>query len=420
MTPTPHGLPDARDRRAPSARAGARGLTGFSALIVLALLVSRPAAAQEAPWPGTEWPKSTPAAQGMNGALFDSLDQAILNRRYAHVDRMVVVRNGYLVYSTEYDRDYESISHGVRSPLGCGIEACRDASEVHDYNYLHPSRHPWYEGRDVHTLQSVTKSVAATVLGAAIHEGLIPSVEAPLLSYFQDYDLTDVDSRLNEVTLHDLLTMRSGIEWHEQDRPLDETNTTLQLERSDDWIQFTLDQPMDASPGSRWVYNSGGSHLMSGIVRSATGRYIDEYAEASLFGPLGISEYHWKATPRGYPDTEGGLFMEAEDLARIGLLYLRDGIWDGTRLLPEGWVAQATARQVERVNPAGWGYGYQWWRVDRGDTQVWAGLGFGGQFLLILPEHDIVGVINSWNVFGANSSNVLMPFLDALIESVER
>jgi CubicO group peptidase (beta-lactamase class C family) len=98
--------------------------------------------------------------------------------------------------------------------------------------------------------------------------------------------------------------MRSGIEWHEQDRPLDETNTTLQLERSSDWVGFTLLQPMDAAPGTKWVYNSGGSQLMSAMIRSATGQTIDRYAQEHLFGPLGIRELHWKFEPGGIPDTE--------------------------------------------------------------------------------------------------------------------
>ena len=115
------------------------------------------------------------------------------------------------------------------------------------------------------------------------------------------------------------------------------------------------------------------------------------------------------------PDTEGGLYLEAEQLAKIGYLYLNDGIWDGARILPDGWVESATARKVDQVNGAGWGYGYQWWRLDRNGTDVWAGLGFGGQFLLILPEYDVIGVVNSWNLFGGSQSSILAAFLDALI-----
>ncbi len=392
----------------------------FAAMLLIVALCATPALAQEAPWPTEGWAMSTPEEQGLKGSLFADLDAEIRKGTYGYVDRMVVVRSGWLVVNERYENDYETISKGFEGPLGCGAETCADeAAEAHPYNYYHPSTHPFYQGRDVHSLQSVTKSVAATVIGVAIHRGDIAGVEAPLLSFFEDYDLSGVDERLHEATLEDLLTMRSGIEWHEQDRPFDETNTTLQLESSEDWIQFTLSQPSDAAPGEKWVYNSGGSHLMSGIIKHATGQFIDAYAEAHFFGPLGIEDYHWKKTPQGFPDTEGGLYLEAEQLAKIGHLYLYDGLWDGQRLLDIDFVLRATARQVDSVNRMGWGYGYQWWRLDNNGVEIWAGLGFGGQYLLILPEYDLVGVVNSWNIFGGRMQSILRGFLNTLVESVE-
>ncbi|HSR41599.1 MAG TPA: hypothetical protein VLL48_05500, partial [Longimicrobiales bacterium] len=89
----------------------------------------------------------------------------------------------------------------------------------------------------------------------------------------------------------------------------------------------------------------------------------------------------------------------------------------GRRILSSDWVAAATAEQVEDVNPAGFGYGYQWWRLDQGDTGIVAGLGFGGQYLLVVPDHDLVGVVNSWNLFGAPQASILPDFVDALLES---
>jgi CubicO group peptidase (beta-lactamase class C family) len=330
---------------------------------------------------------------------------------------MVVVHNGYLVVSERYDNDYRTISRGFEGALGCGEGTCGDDSELHEFNYYHPDWHPYYQGRDVHSLQSVTKSVSSALIGIAIGRGEIAGTEAPLLSFFDDYDIAGVDERLRQATLDDLLTHRSGIEWHENDRPLDETNTTMQLEHAEDWIQFTLDQPSDAAPGEKWVYNSGGSHLMSGIIKDATGHYIDEYAEEHLFGPLGIDDYHWKKTPKGFPDTEGGLYLQAEQLAKIGYLYLQGGVWDGERVLPEGWAETSTSRFVDQVNPEGWGYGYQWWRLDTDGHDVWAGLGFGGQFLVVIPEYELIGVINSWNLFGASQSSILGPFIQALLAS---
>ena len=370
---------------------------------------------EQAPWPTEAWAPAPPESVGLDSAPLRALHAQIAAGRYGHVDRLVVVRNGFVVLTERYLRDYQEISRGARSAIGCGWESCRDSSAIHEFNYLHPEFHPWYRGRDLHTLQSVTKSVAATVVGLAIAQGAIGGVDAPVLSFLTSYDLSRADPRLHQVTLAHVLTMRSGIEWHETDRPLDSTNTTAQLEWSADWVQFTLDQPMDAAPGAKWVYNSGGSHLLSAVIQRATGRTVDAYAEEHLFAPLGITEYHWKREPRGLPDTEGGLYLEAEQLAKIGYLYLHDGVWDGRRLLPEGWVEAATARQVERTGVRDWGYGYQWWRLDRDSVAVWAAQGFGGQSLLVLPERNIVAVLNAWNVFGGRVRDVLGPTLDALI-----
>ncbi|NNF13793.1 MAG: serine hydrolase [Gemmatimonadetes bacterium] len=351
---------------------------------------------------------STPAAEGLDETALIELDGRIQAGDYGYVDRVVVVRHGRLVFDRRYEQDYRSISRGQHSQIGCGY-GCEDPAWDHQFNYLHPDWHPYHQGRDVHTLQSVTKSITATLIGIAIVRGDIAGVDEPLLPFLAGYDVSGVEAGLKDATLEDVLTMRTGIEWHETDRPMDDTNTTIQLERATDWVQFTLNQPMDSQPGERWAYNSGGSQLMSAVIRHATGRTLDLYAEEFLFGPLDITDYHWKMTDAGLPDALGGLYLGAEDLAKIGYLYLQDGLWEDGRLLPDGWVEAATTKHV--AQPA---YGYQWWRPDPFGEVVWAGQGFGGQFLLVLPEHDIVAVINSWNLFGGRFPSLR----DALIRTL--
>ena len=176
--------------------------------------------AQQAPWPTNGWARSTAPAQGLDPAPLDSLHRRIGSGAFGNIDRLVVVRNGYLVMSERYPRDYRDVSRGRRSPIGCGSDACTDSSQVHPFNYLHPSFHPWWQGRDVHTLQSVTKSVSATLVGIAITRGEIAGTGVPLLSLLGGYDVSRSDPRLGRASLADLLPMRSGIEWPEQDRPL--------------------------------------------------------------------------------------------------------------------------------------------------------------------------------------------------------
>jgi len=384
----------------------------YSAVFLCALLAGAARPGQSV-WPTRGWPAATPGDEGLPTAAFDALDRQIQDGVFGNVDRVFVTSRGRAVVDRRYPRDYRGISRGLAGTLGCGEGCANNPGMTGDFNYYDASRHPYYQGRDVHTLQSVTKSIASTVIGIAIRRGQIAGLNRPVLSFFEDRDLSRIDPRLQRATLADLLTMRSGIEWHEGDRPLDDTNTTVQLEKSRDWIAFTLSQPMDADPGTKWAYNSGGSHLMSGVIRSATGRFIDDYAREFLFGPLGITDFHWKKSPMGYPDTEGGLYLAAEDLAKIGYLVLRDGMWDGTRLLPVGWTRDATSRHVRSV-PGGWDYGYQWWVTSRNGLDVWAGRGFGGQLLLIVPDRDIVAVVNAWNIFGGRVQNILGPMLDAL------
>jgi CubicO group peptidase (beta-lactamase class C family) len=368
------------------------------------------AGAAQAPWPTSGWPVSTPELRGLPAGSFTSLTRRIRAGEFGYVDRMVVIYDGWLIVNERFAHDYRAISRDKRSPIGCGEGACSEPDDSHQYNYLHPEWHPFYQGRSIHTLQSVTKSVTSALIGVAIQRGEISGVRAGLISFLDGYDLSHADPRLRRVTLADLLTMRSGIEWHETDRPLDETNTAVQLERSPDWIRFTLEQPMEADPGRKWVANSGASQLLSQVIRQATGRHADEYADAHLFRPLGIRDWYWKKTPTGHPDTQGGLYLDAEQLAKIGWLYVNDGVWDGQRILPEGWVRESVRKHVENAGARGVGYGYQWWRVDWRNTEIWASFGYGGQMMLIVPAHRILAVINSWNVFG----NQTEPILDAL------
>ena len=145
------------------------------------------------------------------------------------------------------------------------------------------------------------------------------------------------------------------------------------------------------------------SELLAHILWKATGRQVDEYAAEHLFGPLGIKSFFWKRTPTGLPDTEGGLYLARADLAWFGSLYLHDGVWNGKRILPEGWVAETMHPRVDpgiRKMP-GIRYGYQWWLVPwgGGTSRAWTCWGYGGQFLFVVPERDLIAVFNGWNIY---------------------
>src|SRR5262249_50710530 len=129
-----------------------------------------------------------------------------------------------------------------------------------------------------------------------------------------------------------------------------------------------------------------------------TGQDIIEYATKHLFEPLGFEQEHWKRTPLGLPDTEGGLYLRPEDLAKIGALYLQDGVWKGERIVDAEWVKDSI---TPKTDARGIKYGYQWWLIPYGPNSeklAWAALGFGGQRLVILPEERLIVVFTSWSI----------------------
>ena len=144
----------------------------LSCAVLLAISAAAAPAQTVAGWPANGWATGTPADVGLSDSLLGALDQRVRQGSFGYVDRMVVVRNGKLVVNERYENDYEDISRGRTSPIGCGIDACTGTiSEDDPFNYLHPSTHPYFQGRDVHSLQSITKSVTATIVGVALQRG---------------------------------------------------------------------------------------------------------------------------------------------------------------------------------------------------------------------------------------------------------
>src|SRR5262249_6885249 len=242
---------------------------------------------------------------------------------------MLVVRHGKVVYDKTYDHsaDYRRLFLDRGAP---GI-----------YNYYDPGWHPYYKGSRLHTMQSVSKSVTSALVGIAIGDGKIPGVDAKAMPYFAGFRIPP-DPRRDRMTIADILTMRTGIRWDEESTEYtDPKNNCAVMEGKDDWVRYVLEQPMAEDPGKVFVYNSGATELLSYLLWKATGRQADDYAKERLFTPLGI-KFFWKRTPKGLADTEGGLYLAPRDLAKIGFLYLHDGVWNGRRILPEGWAAAST------------------------------------------------------------------------------
>jgi CubicO group peptidase (beta-lactamase class C family) len=364
------------------------------------------------------WPVTTPAAARINVRVLDSIDAEIKRGDYGYVDRILVIRGGRIAYNKWYRHDYDRIyadSARTKNPL--------NASDfTGQYNYFNPWWHPYYRRGDLHTLQSVTKTITSVVIGAAITRGEFPSIDTPVLTFFDTATVANIDDRKRRLTVRHILTMTGGFDWNENLPYIDPRNNAVTMEASHDWVKYVIDLPMAREPGAEFNYSSGETELLAHIFHRATGTDIEEYAAKHLFAPLGIERWYWKRTPKGLIDTEGGLYLEASDLARIWYLFLKDGVWRGTRILTSEWVKSSVTPAVLAANRAGAPrYGLKWWlHQNPADTTrlVWAGSGFGGQLPLAFPERDLVVVFNGWNILPGGKGLPLRRVMERLVKAV--
>ena len=325
----------------------------ISGLLAAGCSATAPPTERDSIWPTEGWLLSTPEDEGMNSAPLDLMMERI-DEYQVPIDSVVVVRHGRIVFE-QYRGHYDEVSS--------------------------------------HHLQSVTKSFTSTLIGIALQEGFIESVDQPLLDFYSGHTIDNPDPRKEQITLEHLLTMSPGLDWHEVDYPYtDRRNSLGQMWNSRDVVQHVLDHPMVRDPGAAWSYNSGTSILLGDIVEQASGMSPAVFAREYLFDPLGFGATYMAATNDGrHFHTDGGLYMTPRDMARLGYLMLHDGVWEDERLLPEGWVEQATTTRFE-TSP-GHGYGYQWWTIA--DTDIFYASGHYDQAIYVIPQADMVVVFTA-------------------------
>jgi CubicO group peptidase (beta-lactamase class C family) len=294
-------------------------------------------------WPTAGWRVSTPEEQGMDStALADLVDFGASRG----LNSLLVARHGMIVVEAFY------------APFRSGLK---------------------------HRTRSVTKSVTGTLVGIAVKEGRLDRLDRPVVEFFPDRHITNLDERKRAITIQHLLDMTSGLDWNEE-------SFVPAMHHSNDWTQFVLDRPMTASPGTGFLYNSGSSHLLSAIITMATGESAMSYARKRLFGPLGISDVFWQEDPGGISIGGYGLYLQPRDMAKLGYLYLRNGVWDGTQILPSAW-AERIRDATLPSSVAGLRYANLFW-VDP-ERKAYFALGYHGQRILVIPEQDIVAVITA-------------------------
>jgi len=389
----------------------------LSLICVFALAACEPNATVESPadataavsWPGESWQTSTPEREGLDAQAIAQLDEELRAGKHGYVDSMLIIRNGRMAFEAYYENDYRSINADLVT------------GESGPWNYYDVNWHPFHMGSDLHTIQSSTKSFMSALVGIAIARGDLPGVSATLGELLPHRNITD--PKKAAITLENILTMTPGFEWEEDVSYWDPRNDAIQVELTDDWVAYLLDKPLAHEQGTSYKYNSTNTQLMSEMVSTATDRVLNEYAEELLFGPIGIKDYAWKDAPEGFKDVAGGLYLKPRDLARFGLLYEREGKWDGRQIIPAEWVAKSAEPHVADTAPGSpnfnVGYGYQWWVFNDGSDGkpvMYGSWGWGGQFALIVPDLDLVGVFTGWNVYdGQDYQSTWRLFYDRVV-----
>ncbi len=240
-----------------------------------------------------------------------------------------------------------------------------------------------------HMLYSLSKSFTSTAVGFAVTEGRL-KVEDPVISFFPDDLPATVSGNLTALKVKHLLTMSVG---HAED-------STPFITKTDNWVKTFLALPIENTPGSTFLYNSGASYMLSAIVQELTGRKVIDYLGPRLFQPLAIEGMTWETCPRGINTGGWGLAIQTEGLAKFGQLYLQKGFWNGSQILPAAWIEEATTSKIQQPAAPGqdlaearktndWlqGYGYQFWR-SRHDA--YRADGAFGQYTFVLPDQDAV------------------------------
>jgi CubicO group peptidase (beta-lactamase class C family) len=360
-------------------------------------------------WPTHGWPKGTPANLGLDEQTLLGFDADLASGKFMLVDGFQVFRCGTEIFSRKYAHDYDHIygkEAKTKGPLNARL--------IGRYNYFDPDWHPFYHGTDMHTMQSVSKTVTSVIFGVAITRGDFKAgLNTPVLKFFEK--VKNVDDRKRRMTLKNVLTMTTGLSWNEKVPYDDPRSDSSLMEATDDWVQYVIDKPMAEEPGKAFNYSSGATELLAYIFEKETGQDIDGYGEKYLFAPLGI-KHHWKRTYMGVVDTEGGLYLNGEDLAKIGYLYLHDGVWNGKQIVAKQWIKESITPHTHAEE--NFEYGFKWWLYPLNGKFVWMAWGFGGQELMVLPEENLIAVFTGWEIL--KDSAEPKDLIDRLLPAVKQ
>lgn len=282
-------------------------------------------------------------------------------------------------------------SQGISSDLFAALLRELDASKDTEMHHFMALRHgkvicecnfaPYPKGM-WHITHSMCKSITGMAIGMLIEEEKL-KLDENIYDIFPDHINAFSKIFRPVITVENLLTMTSGVTFNESG-----------IVSGNDWLGSFLNASVNGKPGTEFQYNSLNTYVLSAIVTKRTGETLTEYLTPRLFGPLGITKYYWETCPKGITKGGWGLFLCAEDMAKLGQLYLQKGKWNGQQLVSEYWIEISTARHLKTQNDT-YGYGYQLWMEQRPGSFEYNGM--LGQNVIIYPDMDMVLVTNAGN-----------------------
>lgn len=282
-------------------------------------------------------------------------------------------------------------SQGISSDLFAALLRELDASKDTDMHHFMALRHgkvicecnfaPYPKGM-WHITHSMCKSITGMAIGMLIEEEKL-KLDENIYDIFPDHINAFSKIFRPVITVENLLTMTSGVTFNESG-----------IVSGNDWLGSFLNASVNGKPGTEFQYNSLNTYVLSAIVTKRTGETLTEYLTPRLFEPLGITKYYWETCPKGITKGGWGLFLCAEDMAKLGQLYLQKGKWNGQQLVSEYWIEISTARHLKTQNDT-YGYGYQLWMEQRSGSFEYNGM--LGQNVIIYPDMDMVLVTNAGN-----------------------
>ncbi len=356
---------------------------------------------------------TTPDGIGLTSGQLRAMTEMLRQDVYPNVHALLIRKDGYLVY--------EEYFAGRDGRFDDDLEW-----ETVDLNF---------DSEMLHQTRSITKSITSAVVGLAIADGAIESVDVPVFPYFPEHADKLTDEKRN-ISLQHLLTMSAGIDWNEEDVPYSSLdNDEVRMDASDDPVGFVLGRNLVSEPGANYYYNGGLPVLSGFMVSRATGQSFAKFANEKLFEPLGIDGVEWGGCcgwddiPEMRWDTDkpwarfvnpaAQLWIRPRDLLKFGSLYLDEGRWNDKQILPPDWVSESLRAHIPQRYPemrhgdgavARHSYGYFWWHLEYelpyGNFTVHAAYGNGGLRIWIVPSLDLVAVhltgnynlsTSSWN-----------------------